>query len=130
MPTSKAILDTNVFVGSGFNSGSASRKLVDAIRSGELVLVWNEETRRETLAVLRKIPPLSHEDVEALFGEEGRWDGETHPEEFELVEDPTDRKFAALAHAAGVPVVTNDDDLLGPREQLPVEVFTPSEFAS
>lgn len=124
----RAILDTNLFVGSGFNADSASRRLVDAVRAGELVLVWNEATRRETLAVLRKIPPLSHEEVEELFGEEGRFDGETAPEEFGLVGDPTDRKFAALAQATGVPVVSNDADLLGPREALDVSVFTPSEF--
>jgi hypothetical protein len=98
MFTPPVILDTNVFVGSGFNQNSASRKIIDAIELKDLVLVWNEATRGETLAVLDKIPPLSREDVEVLFREEGRYEGPTWPERFEQVDDVTDRKFHVYAH--------------------------------
>ncbi|MFP4601111.1 MAG: putative toxin-antitoxin system toxin component, PIN family [Persicimonas sp.] len=128
MFTPPVILDTNVFVASGFNKGSASRKIIDAIERRDLLLVWNEATRGETLAVLHKNPPLSRQAAEGLFRDEGRYDGPTHPERFEQVEDETDRKFAALGEAAGVGVVTSDGDLLGPRDGLRIAIYSPSEF--
>lgn len=50
------------------------------------------------------------------------------PAPFVQIEDPIDRKLAALAASAGVPVVSNDGDLLGPQERLPIAVYTPTEF--
>ena len=128
MFTPAIVVDTNVFVASGFNADSHSRLILDAVRTGELVLVWNDATRRETEAVVDQIPPLSIEDVEPLFTERGRYDHPTRPDEFAEVDDPSDRKFAALARAAGAVLVTNDDDLLGPRNYLRITVVTPREY--
>ena len=122
------ILDTNVFVGAGFNPDSASAKILGAIADGELVLVWNEATRAETLAVLDNIPPLRDRDWSCFFDERDRWEGRIHRDHFQIVDDESDRKFAALAEATGVVLVSNDEDLLGPRAQLPVLVLRPSEF--
>jgi predicted nucleic acid-binding protein len=44
------------------------------------------------------------------------------------VTDPDDRTFAALAHAAGAILISNDDDLLRHRDRLGVTVLTPSAF--
>jgi predicted nucleic acid-binding protein len=122
------ILDTNVFVGAGFNPASHSARLIDAIRAGRLRMVWNDATRSEIEHVLRQIPPLSWERVAGLFGEEDRFQGETHPEQFAYVPDPADRKFAALADASGVPLVTSDHDLLQGRALATVPILTPGEF--
>ncbi len=130
MFTAPVILDTNVFVGAGFKADSASRRIVDAVAAGDLLLVWNEATRAETLAVVGKIPPLRDFEVAPLFTDEGRYAQPTAPEAFALVEDPTDRKFAALAAAAGVVLVTSDDHLLGPRDQMQAMIVTPSEFVA
>src|SRR5215211_1222060 len=110
-----AVLDTNVFVGAGFNRSSHSARLVKAVEDGRLRMVWNDATRREVERILRRIPRLSWERVAPLFREEWTYVGETHPEQFDYVPDPADRHFAALADAAGVPLVTSDDHLLQAR---------------
>ena len=122
------VVDTNVFVAAGFRRSSASAELVERIRNGDVVLVWNESTRGEAERVLRKIPPLDWDEVRDLFTDEGRFDGDTDPEAFDAVPDPTDRKFAALAAAAGVPLVTADDDLLGVRHEIDASVCSAHEF--
>ncbi|SFO97443.1 PIN domain-containing protein [Tranquillimonas alkanivorans] len=121
----RVILDTNVFVGAGFNRGSASARLLEAAREGRLTIVWSDATRRETRAVLTRIPRLKWEDVEALFRDEGRVEAEVWPDA-DFVTDPQDRKFAALSMGAGVPVVSSDDDLLSHSDRL--DVVKPSEF--
>jgi predicted nucleic acid-binding protein len=128
-PGSAVILDTNVFVGAAFNPASHSARLVDAVRSGKLQMLWNDATRRETERILRQIPRLSWERVAPLFREENQFHGETHPEAFDYVPDPADRKFAALADAAGVPLVTSDDDLLQGRDRARTPILRPAEFA-
>ena len=122
------ILDTNVFVGAAFNPRSHSARLVEAVRAGQLRMVWNDATRRETERILRQIPRISWEHFAPLFRDEDRFQDDTHPEEFDYVPDPADRKFAALADAARVPLVTSDKDLLQGRERARVAILTPAEF--
>jgi predicted nucleic acid-binding protein len=124
-----AVLDTNVFVGAGFNRSSHSARLVQAVDDGRLRMVWSDATRGEIERVLRRIPRLSWERVAALFRDEGRYHGETRPEQFAYVPDPADRHFAALADAAGVPLVTSDLHLLRGRERARTAILTPAEFA-
>jgi uncharacterized protein len=78
---------------------------------------------------LRRIPRLSWGAVAELFREEDRFDGTAHPDKFGYVPDPTDRKFAALAAAVSVPLVTSDRGLLNARDQAPFPILKPSEFA-
>ena len=47
---------------------------------------------------------------------------------FRFIEDPVDRKYAALASASDATLVTNDDHLLSKRGQLGFPVMTPGEF--
>ena len=120
------VLDTNVFVAAGFRRGSASHELVARARRGEILVVWTEATRRETRAVLRRIPPLDWDAVADLFRPEGEHEG-GDPAAVRAVPDPTDRKFAALARAAACPLVSSDDDL---RSCPPIEgldVVSPSQ---
>ncbi|MGZ3667280.1 MAG: PIN domain-containing protein, partial [Ktedonobacterales bacterium] len=58
MPPLSVVLDTNVFVAAGFNPHSASARLVDAVKRGEIRMVWNDATRREIERIVRQIPPL------------------------------------------------------------------------
>ena len=122
------VLDTNVFVAAGFNPRSASAKIVDAVKQGQLRMVWNDATRRETERIMKQIPPLRAHDVEQYFRPADRFTGTTHPERFADIPDPDDRKFAALAHAAGAILISNDEHLLGHRDHLGLTVLTPSEF--
>ncbi|MBV8717978.1 MAG: PIN domain-containing protein [Chloroflexi bacterium] len=127
--TPQVVLDTNVFVGAWFNPWSHSALLLDAVRDGRLRIVWDDATHEEIEHVLRRIPPLSWEALAELFRDEDRFNGETHPDKFGYVPDPTDRKFAALADAANVPLVTSDRGLLNARGEAPFPILKPSEFA-
>jgi uncharacterized protein len=122
------VLDTNVFVAAGFNPGSASAKIVEAVKQGQVLMVWNDETRREIERVVQQIPPLRTYGVSDLFRSGDRYTAATHPERFAYVSDPADRKFAALAHAAGAIVITNDDHLLRHRDREGLTVLTPGAF--
>lgn len=127
----RVVLDTNVFVAAGFNPGSHSARLVEAVRVGGLVLIWNAETRAETRAVISQIPPLSWEAFSGCFGGTGEYLGGTRPEEFGAVPDAADRQFAALAAAAGAVLVSSDHHLLDARRELAgqVKITPPGEFA-
>ena len=124
----RVVLDTNVFVAAGFNAHSHSAQILGAVEHGSLEHVWDPSTRSEVRAVLRQIPPLSWERWAGLFREGNRFDGETRPEDFGDVPDPDDRKFLALADAAGATLISNDEHLLSQRESSPVPILTPGEF--
>jgi predicted nucleic acid-binding protein len=122
------VLDTNVFVAAGFNPRSTSARIVDAVKQGRVRMVWNNATRREIERIMHQIPPLRNQAVARLFRPSDRFAGPTHPERFADIPDPDDRKFAALAHAAGAALISNDEHLLGHRERRELTVLTPSKF--
>jgi predicted nucleic acid-binding protein len=130
MPNNRVVLDTNIFVGGGFNKASHSAEIIQSIRDGRLVLVWDKATRRETMKVVSQIPPLDWKKFEDLFQDENEFKGKTDAARFTHVEDPNDRKFAALADAAGAILVSKDDHLLNTRRQSAVRIYTPGEFIS
>ena len=121
------VLDTNILVASGFKRESASARIVDLVRAGQLRMAWNEGTRREIERVLRRIPPLRGIDASDLFREEDRIE-EVGSGDFAMISDPDDRVFAAVAVSAGATIVTNDDHLLSCRDQLRVPVLTAGAF--
>jgi predicted nucleic acid-binding protein len=128
MPAPAVILDTNVLVAAGFNRKSASAQILDQVRSGRLRMIWNDQTRRETEHILSRIPPLFRNRVAELFREEDRYHAVTFPENFDYIPDADDRKFAALAEAAGVVLITNDDHLLSNRDRAKLEILSPREY--
>ena len=128
MSTPPVVLDTNVFVAGGFNSRSASAKILDAVKQGKVRMVWNDATRRETERIMRQIPPLRARDLAEIFRPADRFTGRTHPERFAFIPDPDDRKFAALVHAAGATLISNDEHLLSHRDRADLTVLTPGEF--
>jgi predicted nucleic acid-binding protein len=126
--TLRAVLDTNVFVAAGFRPSSASAALLRAARDGRLVAVWCDATRAETLAVLDRIPRLDAAAAAALFGPEGAHEGPLDLDAVAFVEDPADRKFAALARAAGAPLASADRHLRDHADRL--EVVAPGALAA
>jgi uncharacterized protein len=128
MPSLIVVLDTNVFVAAGFNPHSASAQIVDAVKQGQLRIVWDDATRRESERITQHIPPLRTTSTVELFRPADRFTGTTHPEQFLDIPDPDDRKFAALAHAAGAMLISNDSHLLQHRDRMEVRVLTPSEL--
>ena len=125
---SAVVLDTNVFIAAFFNPGSASARTVQALQRGELRMVWNEETRRELEQVVQQIPPLRAHSVAEFFRPEDRHPSATQPERFPFIPDPDDRKFAALAQAAGAVLISSDQHLLDARGLPGLTVLTPGEF--
>jgi predicted nucleic acid-binding protein len=128
MSPAAVILDTNVFVAAGFNRRSASARIIELVRSGQLRMIWNDQIRRETQHVLSRIPHLSWSSMAELFREDSRYAGDIAPEKFDYIQDPDDRKFAALSEAAGVVLITNDDHLLSNRYRAGLKMLTPREF--
>lgn len=128
MPNTRVVLDTNIFVAAGFNPSSSAAQIIRAVREGRLTLVWDEATRAESRKIVEQIPPLDWEDVAGLFQPEGEYAGETYAATYSAVEDPDDRKFAALADFAGAILVSNDEHLLSVREELDLPIMTSSEF--
>jgi len=126
--SSAVILDTNVFVAAGFNPRSASGRIVDAVKKGQLRMVWNDATRREIEQIMQQIPPPRARSVSNLFRPRDRYAAATYPERFASIPDPDDRKFAALADATGAAVISNDDRLLRYRDRMDVTVLTSSAF--
>jgi predicted nucleic acid-binding protein len=122
------VLDTNVFVAAGFNPRSASARIVEAVKRGDLTLVWDDATRRESERILWQIPPLRKYAVTELFQPAGRFTAPTQPERFAYIPDPSDRKFAALAHAAGATLISSDEHLLAYRNRGDFTVLPPGEF--
>lgn len=123
-----AVLDTNVFVGAGFNPRSSSARLLDLVAAREVSLLWSAATKRETAFILRRIPRLSWEKVEPLFRPEGVCSADLGVEKFDFIVDPDDRKFAALAAAARAPLVSSDNHLLEHRGRSDLSIVTPRQF--
>jgi len=122
------VIDTNVFVAAGFNAKSASARILEAVRERRFQLVWNEPVRREIVSIFRRIPPLRWDKFADLFCPAGKFTRRVDPHGFTFIEDPDDRKFAALAVAAKVPLVTSDNHLLAHRNLIGFDVLTPTAF--
>ncbi len=125
------VLDTNVLIASAFRPGSGSGRVVRAVREGLLPLRWDPATRDETERLFRRIPPIDWGQIAALYREEGRVEvPPSAPGAFDGVPDPEDRKFAALARAAGAVLVSMDAHLLRAGLGTDPEVVTPGELVA
>lgn len=122
------VLDTNIFVAAGFKSSCRSAQIIEQVRSGDLRMLWSEETLRETEFIVCKIPPLRWDKFSNLFLLENCYSGPLFPEHFPQISDRTDIKFAALAEATGATLITMDRDFLSVRETLEIAIMTPYEF--
>jgi predicted nucleic acid-binding protein len=102
-----------------------SRQVLDMVESGRWRLVWNQATRSETRAVLEKIPPLDADELLRAFELHPEYTGQIDLGTADVVEDPSDRKFAALAVAAQAMLISLDDHLLAKAGALTVQVLRP-----
>jgi uncharacterized protein len=130
MDECRLVVDTNVFVAAGFEPKSASARLLDAIAHGPCRMIWHRTTRGETERVLRRIPRLDWQRFALLFRPEWEHRATLDLAPFGSIEDPDDRKFAALAAATASVLVSNDDHLLARRDALPVRVLKPGELVA
>lgn len=126
MPPPKIVLDSNIFVGAAFNAQSNSARLVEWVREGRLRLIWHELTLAETRFQLEKIPPLAWEPVAALFASRNQFRDDLPLADYTFIDDPDDRKFAALAEKTEALLITSDEHLLSAATYLNVPVLTPA----
>jgi len=124
------VLDTNIFVAAAFKPSSKSAQIISAARGGVLRLMWDRATRGEIEHIVGKIPRISNRVLSGLFQEENELPVPEIPSELTIIEDPADRKFAALARSADAILITNDDHLLSCRETIDVVILRPGEFNS
>ncbi|MDB5186154.1 MAG: hypothetical protein JWL85_677 [Candidatus Saccharibacteria bacterium] len=125
------VIDTNVFIAAAFNPHSSAAQVIEAAQEGTLKIVWDEKTKHETQKLVTQIPMTRKKwpKFEKLFQGSVKHHTKIAPEAFkDTVKDRDDRKFAALAKDTGAIIVTNDDDLLGTKNQTGLTVMTPGEF--
>lgn len=122
------VVDTNVFVAAGFNPRSSSARILRAVRDGRIDMAWSADTRRETQRIVDQIPRLSWPQFAELFQEEFEYKQTLNSSAYEYIDDPDDRKFAALGDATGSTIITSDSHLLAHKQRLSTPVMTPGEF--
>lgn len=101
------IIDPNLVITAGFNSRSASARMLQQVEPGRLRMTWVPETRREIEHAVGKTPDLSGRTHRALFREDGCFQGKTYPVRIEYVCDPADRTSAAFADASGATLIND-----------------------
>jgi putative PIN family toxin of toxin-antitoxin system len=108
----RVVLDTNVLVAAAYNSGSASRRVVDACLRGELTAVLSPALRREYEFILaRAVRGQPYvEQIRRLLDSAEVVDPARTPRV--VPDDPEDDKLVAAALEAGAALVTNDAHLL------------------
>ena len=124
------LVDSTSIVSGSLSRRRASAAIMHAVRLDHLRMAWNESTRQETDRIMHQIPPLRNHSIATLFRAEGRFDGAVDLERFIAIPDPDDRKFAALAHAAGAVLVSNDAHLLESSGDDELTVFNAGAFRS
>jgi putative PIN family toxin of toxin-antitoxin system len=125
----RVILDTNVFVGSAYNAGSASRRIVDACREGKLRLVVSEPIRREYERMLPRAIRRPNELAQARELIDAAEVVEPGLTPRVVRDDPDDDKFFAAAWAGEVDaVISNDRGLLDVNGTEGVRIVRPGEF--
>lgn len=98
-----------------------------AARNGCLVALWTEATRAEAERVVGAISPLSGSGLSDVFGSDGYYAGPLDLAPFAHLAGAVDRTLAALAEAAGAPLVTADGPLQDGARASGVDVLRPSE---
>ena len=124
------VLDTNVFVAAYWAPRSASARVIHACIDGSLRAVYTNESRRETLAVLRqiKLPEDYFKRLDAYW-ERGELVEAVRVDDVPI-DDPEDRKFLEAAMGGDADfLVSNDDHLLSVGYIGRSEILTPGSLA-
>lgn len=124
----RLLIDTNVLVASAYNSGSASRKIVNGVRVGTFCFILSEDILREYERVLPKA-------VRSDAARTQLWDLIRHAERVTATDTPavtadrSDDKFLAAALAAEADaIITSDQHLLVVHPYHGIEILQPVAF--
>lgn len=123
----RIVLDTNVLIDGFQDDYSAEAKLIDAVRSGELIAVATSKVIKEYRLILARL--ISDEDYRSRIEEFLSMLEETEPEYVDVtLDDDEDMKFVEAAVGGDAQVlVSNDRHLLDAGEADGVMIITPEE---
>ncbi len=123
----RIVLDTNVLIDGFQDDYCAEAKLIDAVRSGELMAVATPKVMKEYRLILGRL--IADRQYRSRIEEFLSMLEETEPEYVDVtIDDEEDMKFleAAVGGEADV-VVTSDRHLLDAGEADGVRIITPEE---
>jgi putative PIN family toxin of toxin-antitoxin system len=124
----RILVDTNVFVASAYNEGSASAKIVNAVRQKKFQLVVSPAIMQEYEAVLSRAirSDVARERVwQTLEAAENVVPEQNPP----VTEDRSDDKFLAAAVASEASaIVTSDQHLLAVHPYQAIDILKPTVF--
>lgn len=130
----KAVIDTNVLVSGLLNPSGAPGRIVDQLRTGQLVPVVDDRILAEYVRVLRR---PTFERYFTKMDREHLIEYLTHNSEYTVatircngLPDPYDAPFLETALTAGVPLVTGNQKHLPPDKTQNCIVYTPAEFSA
>ena len=127
--THRVVLDTNVLVAAAYAPRSASRRIVDACVSGDLVAVASPAIVREYERILaRAVRVDDYQDRLAALVDKLEL---VEPQETPRLvpDDPDDDKFPAAARAGSAGwIVTNDRHLLALDPYGPIRIVPSGRF--
>lgn len=131
MPDPRVVLDTNVLIAAAYNPRSASARLVQLCRDGDLVMVVSPDLNREYDLILERALH-GKADRESIDGARGRAELCRPAETPRVVEtDPADDMLLAAAVEGGAEaVVTNDAGVLNVGTYRGVRIIRPRELVS
>jgi putative PIN family toxin of toxin-antitoxin system len=127
--TRRIVLDTNVLVAAAYAPASASRRIVEACRQGELIAVASPATIREQERILRRSVRVRGYEawVDELLAKTELVEPAETPRH--VPDDAEDDKFLAAALAGGAGwIVTNDRHLLDLDPYWQIRIVRPGVF--
>ena len=126
----RILIDTNVFVAAAYSEGSASAKIVNAVRQKKFQLVVSPAIMQEYEAVLSRAirSDVARERVWQTIEAAENVTPEQNPP---VTEDRSDDKFLAAAVASEASaIVTSDQHLLAVHPYEGIDILKPSMFWS
>ena len=125
----RIVVDTNVFVASAYNSGSASRRIIEACESGELEMIVSPAITREYDHILPRAIRTRDQLQRAMDLIQRGCVVVPSSTPRVVPEDPDDDKFVAAAVAGKADaIVTNDQGLLDVDPHDGIRIVRPVAF--
>lgn len=124
----QVLIDTNVFVASAYNQGSASARIVNAVRQKKFQLMVSPAIMQEYEVVLPKAV-RSDAARERVWQTIAMAESVTPEQNPPVTDDRSDDKFLAAAVASEASaIVTSDEHLLAVHPYEGVDILRPTKF--
>ncbi len=124
----KVVLDTNVLINGFKDDYSYEKKIIDAVRNGEIEAYANKQTLRENKLIISQLinNPQYEKELGDFFGQIN-W--VVNRRQIRIVSDPEDNKILESAVEAKADfLITSDNDLLKLESYNNVSITNPAQF--